>query len=59
MRQLNEFYRDWIQLAFISYPEKSTTKIQLSSLHPLLYIKMEEAIFTGLQKEGWFNDTRM
>lgn len=40
--------------AFISYPEKSTTKIQLSSLHPLLYIKMEEAIFTGLQKEGWF-----
>ena len=40
--------------AFISYPEKSTTKIQLSSSHPWLYIKMEEAIFTGLQKEGWF-----
>lgn len=40
--------------AFISYPEKSTTKIQLSSSHPWLYVKMEEAIFTGLQKTGLF-----
>ena len=40
--------------AYIAYPEKSTTKIQILPSASWAYVKMEESIFTGLQKEGIF-----
>ena len=40
--------------AYIAYPEKSTTKIQILPNASWAYVKMEESIFTGLQKEGIF-----